>query len=261
MNKRKSSKIYRNNINLDATISDLMQFAKTDQSLHQFQTQISAHQYRKIYHLFLQYLNPNMKVLDWGTGNGHFSYFLVKAGCQTSGYGFEDLPPICQSLSPDQYTYYQGNWSDPTKLPFTDEFFDAVSSIGVLEHVRETGGTEVDSLNEIRRILKPNGLFLCVHFPNRYSWIEYAARKMKKWSHEYCYTEREIYELARLTHFQVLNLQRYAFLPRNIWRKLPRKLVNSGIFTNLYDSVDLFLSIAFSHWCQNYLFIAQKSVL
>lgn len=252
------SKPHWNKIDLDATIQDLIQFARTDRSLHQFQTQISAHQYRKVYQLFLQYLTPQMKVLDWGTGNGHFSYFLVQAGYQTSGYGFECLPPICQSLSPDRYTYDRGNWLDPTKLPFADESFDAVASIGVLEHVRETGGTEVDSLNEIWRILKPNGLFLCVHFPNRYSWIEYAARKMKKWYHEYCYTEREIYELAQLTQFQILQIQRYAFLPRNIWGKSPQNLGNSRRLVSFYDLLDRYLSILFSPLCQNYLFVAQK---
>jgi cyclopropane fatty-acyl-phospholipid synthase-like methyltransferase len=246
-------------LNLDILFSELIQFYSQDDSLHQFGTLISAHQYQRIYQLVLNYIAPHMTVLDWGSGNGHFSYFLVNSGYKTSGYGFESVPKICQFFAPDQYTYQEGDWSDPITIPFSDRYFDAVVSIGVLEHVQETGGTDIASLNEIHRILKPHGLFICVHLPNRYSWIEYAARKMKKWSHRYCYTDQDIRDLAHLTQFQLLEIQRYGFLPRNIWSKLPTKLGNSSRFIQLYDLLDRLLSIPFSRICQNYLFVARKS--
>jgi cyclopropane fatty-acyl-phospholipid synthase-like methyltransferase len=255
------SKLHQNSFNLDLLLVDLVEFYQKTNDLNQFETLISAYQYRRIYQLVLKYLSPEMTVLDWGSGNGHFSYFLVNSGYKTSGYGFVGVPKICQSFSPDQYTYKEGNWSDPIALPFPDGHFDSVVSIGVLEHVRETGGTEISSLNEIHRILKPNGLFICVHFPNRYSWIEYAARMMKKWSHEYCYTDRDIRSLAELSQFQILEIQRYAFLPRNIWSKIPGNLGNSSLAIQLYNRIDRFLSIPFSGICQNYLFVAQKSEL
>lgn len=244
--------------NLDTLLAELIQLAQIDQSLHQFETRLSAHQYRSIYQLVLKHIAPNLTVLDWGAGNGHFSYFLVNAGYQTSGYGFGCLPHICQSFSPNKYSYKEGNWSDPITIPFPDQSFDAVVSIGVLEHVRETGGNEIASLNEIHRILKPNGLFIGVHLPNRYSWIEYIARKMNKWSHQYCYTERDIRSLTQLTQFQILQIQRYAFLPRNIWSKIPGNLGNLPSFIHIYDTLDRFLAIPFSRICQNYLIVAQK---
>lgn len=240
-------------------MDELLELAKRDRSLHQFQTRVSAHQYRHIYQLVLNYLPPNSTVLDWGAGNGHFSYFLLKAGYQTSGYGFESLPEICRSFSPANYTYQQGNLSDPIAIPFQNQQFDAVVSIGVLEHVREMGGDEIASLNEISRMLKPKGFFICVHFPNRYSWIEYAARQVDKWSHLYCYTKPEIRELMRQTNFQLLEIERYAFLPRNVWAKLPETVGNSLRFSQFYDRIDRLLAIPFSHLCQNYLFVAQKS--
>ncbi|MBQ4132690.1 MAG: methyltransferase domain-containing protein [Desulfovibrionaceae bacterium] len=45
-------------------------------------------------------------------------------------------------------------------------------SIGVFEHVHETGGDQLASLKEISRVLKPEGFFLCFHLPNKYSWVE-----------------------------------------------------------------------------------------
>lgn len=252
------SQLYESSFNLDTLLAELIQLAQTDQSLHQFETLLSAHQYRQIYQLVLKHISPSLTVLDWGAGNGHFSYFLVNAGYQTSGYGFGSLPTICQSFSPEQYTYKEGTWSDPITIPFPDQYFDAVVSIGVLEHVRETGGNEIASLNEIHRILKPNGLFICVHLPNRYSWIEYLARKMNKWSHQYCYTDREICSLTQQTQFQILKRQRYAFLPRNIWSKIPGNLGNSSSLTRVYDTLDHLLAMPFSKICQNYLVVAQK---
>jgi len=46
-------------------------------------------------------------------------------------------------------------------LPFSDSFFDAVTCIAVLEHVFNPPNV----LNEIHRVLKPNG-FLIMQVPN-----------------------------------------------------------------------------------------------
>jgi len=48
--------------------------------------------------------------------------------------------------------------------PYLDKF-DAVVSVGVLEHVKETGGSEIGSLREIFRILKLNGYLSVTTFP------------------------------------------------------------------------------------------------
>lgn len=36
----------------------------------------------------------------------------------------------------------------------------------------QCGGEELASLAEIRRILKPGGLFFCYHFPQKSGWVE-----------------------------------------------------------------------------------------
>ncbi len=37
-------------------------------------------QYRPLYRAMRKYVKPGAHVLDWGSGNGHFSYFLLRAG-------------------------------------------------------------------------------------------------------------------------------------------------------------------------------------
>jgi len=47
-------------------------------------------QYRLPYEKTFAYLSAGEHVLDWGCGNGHFSYFLTKHGVRTVGLSFEE---------------------------------------------------------------------------------------------------------------------------------------------------------------------------
>ena len=119
----------------------------------------------------------------------------------------------------------QGDPGEPVKLPFPDDSFEVVSSIGVLEHVREFGGHEQHSLSEIHRILKPGGHFLCVHLPNRKSWIESISHYLpKKHYHPIRFDETSIAQLMKEAHLELLEVKRYAVLPRNLFGWAPTKL-------------------------------------
>lgn len=107
-------------------------------------------------------------VLDFGCGSGQ----LVKHG-RSKGYDFFgcDL-----SLRDDNQAGNPNLIADGIlrqidrqsyRLPFDDCSFDVVISNQVLEHVMDYPGT----LAEIRRILKPDGVFLHM-FPSRYQLIE-----------------------------------------------------------------------------------------
>ena len=41
--------------------------------------------------------SPRDTVLDWGWGNGHFTYFLTQRGIRTDGLAFEDPPSMLAS--------------------------------------------------------------------------------------------------------------------------------------------------------------------
>jgi SAM-dependent methyltransferase len=80
----------------------------------------------------------------------------------------ERFPEIEAHLSPE-----------PVDLPFENGSFDTVLSCGVLEHVPDPAG----SLREIRRILRPGGMFYVANLPNRYSYTERGARLLGRYYH------------------------------------------------------------------------------
>ena len=106
----------------------------------QFENFLTMLQYRKTYEVTLHSVKRGMKVLDWGCGNGHFSYFLTRQNIDTTGFSFNTNPIFLEHEPLFHFT--QGDPDESTALPFADSTFDIVFSIGVLEHVYETGGSE-----------------------------------------------------------------------------------------------------------------------
>lgn len=241
----------------DKIISELFDLEKHHQSLIQFQSLASAHQYKPLYNLMKKFVPRGSKVLDWGSGNGHFSYYLLRCGFKVTGFtiGETVFPKV---LNNPKYIFRKGKKSDPKILPFPKNSFDAVFSVGVLEHVRETGGDEISSLKEIKRILKPGGLFICFHFPNKYSLVEFISRLIsKKFHHQYKFTEKDIKELVKKSGLKILTIRRYGILPRNSFNYFPF-LRRSKTFAQVWDFLDKILGNLFSPICQNYLFVAKK---
>jgi ubiquinone/menaquinone biosynthesis C-methylase UbiE len=240
-------------------VEELIRSSSADPRLSQFRTAITAHQYVRMYRMLARHVPPGSRVLDWGTGSGHFSFFLARSGYRASAFSLEEEPRICDNLPRDRYEFTPGDLANPVALPYENGSFDAVASVGVLEHVRETGGDEVASLREIRRVLRPGGTFLCFHFPNRFSWIEAATRTIGRWSHQYKYTESDIRSLTRAAGLELLETKRYALLPRNVWSwGLPTWMGASFGVARAYDRVDDALGAVLSPICQNYLFVARR---
>lgn len=233
-----------------------------------FDNLATASQYWRVYDSFLEHVSPGSQVLDWGCGNGHFSYFLLNCGFRTESFNVNasdsynpggcKLSDFLREQFKDAFSFKISS-GGPVYLPYEDESLDAVVSVGVLEHVRQEGGDEIKSLQEIHRILKKDGLFLCFHFPNKYSWVEAIARRIPaKHHHPYTFTRKNIISLNQAAGLALEKVEGYAILPRNELSRLPERIKNSAWFVKTYNAADKILRTATPPIFQNYYFLSRK---
>lgn len=230
-----------------------------DRYVSQFNNINTLLQYQKAYDVSLRYLKKGDFALDWGCGNGHFSYFLTSRGVKTTGYSFDSCPEYLRNNS--LFTHIEGLQSNPAELPFEDGQFDVVFSVGVLEHVCETGGSEQKSVKELYRILRPRGHFICCHLPNKYQWVENVGKIIGQLEHFHYrkYDLRDIREMLDSSGFDLKEWGRYGIIPRNQLRRLPFWMRNSYTIANALNFFDKSLSALFPVLCTSYYFVAVKS--
>jgi SAM-dependent methyltransferase len=227
-------------------------------TIDQFDNLATHSQYRIPYTITARHVSPGDEVLDWGCGNGHFSMLLELLGAEVTGYSFEPAPP---SMADSRtFRHVRGDDGDPCRIPFPSASFDCVCSVGVLEHVWETGGDEDSSLREIARILRPDGAFLTFHLPNRRGWVEPTFRALGiRWHfHRRRYDTAQIRALWQDAGFEIAELGRYNFLPRNKVRTLPAAMRRSRGFARVFDLLDDALSGLLTVFCTNYYVVARK---
>ena len=217
--------------------------------------------YRRVFEKTLANLPQQSTVLDWGSGDGRFTYFLLKNGMNVTAYSIEDNLKIESQLRTQWPTkFHYRLHTDPCTLPFAPETFDAVFSVGVLEHVRDTGGNELASLGELKRVLKPKGKLFCFHLPRKYSWIEYlvTALKLPRYRHNYLYAKRDVIHLLNESGFRLLEIGQYSAVPRTMLSGLPDFIKNSRLFCSAYNLIDTVLTALLPFLTQNIFFIASK---
>jgi SAM-dependent methyltransferase len=243
----------------DRILRELTERAERDPADRpQFGSFASARQYRRLYRMVRRHVPPGASVLDWGTGSGHFSHFLTRAGFRATGFSIEGASRAGWLEEPYE-RFVSGDPAEPVALPFASGAFDAVASIGVLEHVRETGGTEEGSLREIARVLRPGGVFVCFHLPNRTSWIDFLARRVPgKHHHDYRYGRSDIMRLLRGPGLELRELSRYGLLPRNLLARALGPFRHARRAADLWDGLDAALGVPLSPLCQNWGLVARK---
>ncbi|HEY3375054.1 MAG TPA: class I SAM-dependent methyltransferase [Candidatus Aquicultor sp.] len=123
------------------------------------------------------------KVLEIGVGAGTDHLQWARAGAECYGV---DLTDAAIQTTRDRLALYglhsQLQRVDAERLPFDDDTFDIVYSWGVIHH------SEKPELivQEIRRVLKSNGIFIGMMY-GRHSvlafklWVKYALLKGKPW--------------------------------------------------------------------------------
>jgi len=125
--------------------------------------------YSRRYQISLEQILKHLKgprVLELGIGSGWLMREMHSRGFEVIGLDYSE-----KSLSESQFIFNADNLSIPLvsgtgeKLPFKDSSFDSVTMLGVLEHIPDPSV----ALREVRRILRPDGLFF-VSVPNTYTY-------------------------------------------------------------------------------------------
>lgn len=157
------------------------------------------------------------RILDWGCGWGQVSDLLVREGLNVTSFDYR--PEQEEGVHRlERFPHLEAHLShDPRRLPFSDGAFDAVLSCGVLEHVEDPD----ESLEEIRRVLTPNGTFYVYKLPNRTSYLEAIAKRAGLYyhgalEHDRLYTRRSAIELLERHGFVVEESRRINVLPLTI---------------------------------------------
>lgn len=159
---------------------------------------------------FVASFKPDGTVLDWGCGYGQVSWLLRRRGLDVVSCDLGQSPGVraIPELNSQQVDYL----SHPYKLPYREGQFSAVLSVGVLEHVDDFD----PSLEEIKRVLRPAGLFFVFMLPNRYSWAEKVADFRQISVHPHKFDFRTAVELLKRHGFTVKERWRRNVMPRNL---------------------------------------------
>ncbi|MGB3617501.1 MAG: class I SAM-dependent methyltransferase [Catalinimonas sp.] len=157
-----------------------------------------------------------MDVLDWGSGKGHITFLMRQQGARVvscdllatdvDDSSFRQTTPIIAEAKIDVVPL-----TDEVRLPFADASFDVVLSFGVLEHV----GQDQASLHEIKRVLRPGGLFFCFFLPYQYSWTQKLAHLRGDFYHDHLYGHRQVQSMTERAGLRILDFWHRQLLPKN----------------------------------------------
>jgi len=120
--------------------------------------------------------SKGLKVLDIGCGNGYVLFQYARHGAEVTGV---DLTRTAVELSRKRFALagMPGEFLevDGSSLPFPDERFDIVCSMGVLHHVADPR----PMVEEMFRVLRPGGRLIVMLY-HRYSWKNLVLLRVRR---------------------------------------------------------------------------------
>lgn len=194
-----------------------------------------------LFNYFRTYLKQ--KILDFGHGDGFFAKFLVTESQQKIAVGLDiENSRIRESMASgacEKILIYDGQ-----NIPIKNNYFQSVISNCVLEHLNDLAG----SLEEINRVLKPDGYFCTSVMTNNWEkylfgkkifgnlYLRYLARQQqhvnllttKQWRDYFKKSNFKVeQEIAYLSPKNVQRLELFHYL--SIFSFLSKKLTNHWV--------------------------------
>jgi ubiquinone/menaquinone biosynthesis C-methylase UbiE len=171
------------------------------------------------------------ELLEVGCGWGCDLIWYARHGAKVTGL---DLSAAAIDLARSYFTYRNlsadlrvGN---AEHLPFPDNRFDMVVSMGVLHHTPDTQG----ALNEVHRVLKPGGEALIMLY-HRYSWYNFLC-KLSGTHFEHCAKDAPIVKLYSKGEMLRM-LSRFSRVETEITRLPETTVKRRGALAALYNRV------------------------
>ncbi len=193
------------------------------------------------------YLPSTGRILDWGCHYApdaclirhRFGKDIELHGCDFGTIEMRRFFHESASLRFSELTHLY-------KLPYEDEHFDAVIGSGVLEHT----AMDLESLKELHRLLKTDGVLVLTFLPNRLSCTEWCSRRLGLSHHRRRYSRREIRELLLHYGFAPLLARYHQFIPAGRWQAHFRHLYwLNGVLESMWPT---------RMFCTNIMVVARK---
>jgi len=160
-------------------------------------------------------IKPGEIVLDIATGTGTFLIEMAKMGANC--YGLDQSPKMLEKLKFKvkneriEENVEKINVGTADKLPYTEEIFNWVVCIGMLEYYPLEYAEVV--LSEIIRVLKPEGYFF-IDIPNPYD--PYAQER----DYIFSYDLEEFEKLVKSLRFKILTKNSAGYMLQYLLLKL-----------------------------------------
>lgn len=162
-------------------------------------------------------IRKGQRILDVCSGTGELAFLLARAvGSSGSVIGAdfcETMLSIAQKKAGEKWKNISFVFSDAKDLPFPDRSFDAVTVSFGMRNIPDSRL----ALCEIRRVLKPEGTFVCLEltrpqspwFLHLYQWyvfkfMPFIGKLVVKMSAPYLYLPRSINAFYRPSEFKAI---------------------------------------------------------
>lgn len=143
---------------------------------------------------------PSHSVLEIGSGSGLHSYSLVSTSSHVTVSDISQASISCLLSRYANYDQLTGIVADMEHLPFPDESFDFICCAGSLSY-----GDNMTVMNEIYRLLKKSGYFICVD-----SWNSNPLYRFNRFRH-YLFGHRSFSTLTRIPSHALISSYRNRF--------------------------------------------------
>lgn len=194
-------------------------------------------------------------VLEIGCGTGIHTEVLINSNAQIIGTDISEKSIEFLEAKFGKANNLKLKVADMENLPFSDNYFNIVVSAGCLSY-----GDNNKVMNEIRRVLKSGGLFICVDSMNHN-----PIYKINRWVH-YLRGERTLSTLKRMPRIELIKNYRKTFGAVDIhyfggisWliSLLSSVVKNDELLKKISDRFDIFFNVKKSAF--KFVMVARKT--